>query len=219
MEQNKVGTEIYFITDGEVEVIQDDERLGFLGEGSFFGETPFLEALEGKGGSEREVRTRTIRASVDTDLGFIRREDMIALTEEYPELQIRIRHFARTGLKLSRKAKRSAEAKGILINAVADEAASKVHDADLETQIASAEEELAAAEAKRNVLVAKKRAVDGDPTSYEEMTAIVVAQHNAREAQIRTMMATMESIQKEMVADRDMFAKSIAALAQISAGR
>jgi hypothetical protein len=34
---------------------------------------------------------------------------------------------------------------------------------------------------------------------HQEMTAIVVAQHNAREAQIRTMMATMESIQKEMV--------------------
>eukprot|EP01046_Picozoa_sp_COSAG06_P035736 COSAG06_NODE_3872_length_4815_cov_3.210560_2_plen_162_part_00 len=31
MEQDKIGTEIYFITDGEVEVIQDDERLGFLG--------------------------------------------------------------------------------------------------------------------------------------------------------------------------------------------
>jgi hypothetical protein len=31
MEQDKIGTEIYFVTDGEVEVIQDDERLGFLG--------------------------------------------------------------------------------------------------------------------------------------------------------------------------------------------
>lgn len=36
-EEDKVGTELYFIVDGEVEVIQNDERLGFLGVGSFFG--------------------------------------------------------------------------------------------------------------------------------------------------------------------------------------
>lgn len=80
------------------------------------------------------------------------------------------------------------------------------------------------------------------------MTALVVAQHKTREAQISAMMATMESIQKEMVrprrlcssmytpafhwlawfshiasfhqvADRDMFAQSIAALAKTSANR
>ena len=37
--KGKVGTEMYFIVEGEVEVLQDDERLGFLGTGSFFGRT------------------------------------------------------------------------------------------------------------------------------------------------------------------------------------
>ena len=112
-EENKVGTELYFIVDGEVEVIQDDERLGFLGVGSFFGENPTLEAIEGKGGDFSTVRMRTIRATNQCDLGFIKLENMLAVMEEFPELKIRVEQFRNTGKKLSKKGKNQAKFKNL----------------------------------------------------------------------------------------------------------
>jgi CRP-like cAMP-binding protein len=140
-----------------------------LREGSFFGETPFLEALEGKGGSGKEVRTRTIRASVETDLGFIKREDMLELVESYPELQIRIRQFARTGLKVSKKAKSAREAADILMHAAADKAASSLQDAELDAKLSEAEKEMAEAKAKYESLAAKKKSqtTNGLPNTAE----------------------------------------------------
>jgi CRP-like cAMP-binding protein len=71
-EEGKVGTELYFIVDGEVEVIQNDERLGFLGVGSFFGENPVLEAIAGRGGDDSTVRMRTVKATNQCDLGYLK---------------------------------------------------------------------------------------------------------------------------------------------------
>jgi CRP-like cAMP-binding protein len=59
---------MYFIVEGEVEVLQNDERLGYLGPGSFFGENPVIEAIEGKGGDGSEIRLRTVRSTVASDL-------------------------------------------------------------------------------------------------------------------------------------------------------
>ena len=42
------------------------ERLGFLGDGSFFGENPIVQAVTGSGGDDADVRTRTVRATGDT---------------------------------------------------------------------------------------------------------------------------------------------------------
>ena len=104
-EEDKVGTELYFIVDGEVEVIQDDERLGFLGVGSFFGENPMLEMISGKGGDGATKRMRTIRAAGPSDMGFLVLEEVQALMEQFPELQIRVQQFRNKGKVMSKKGK------------------------------------------------------------------------------------------------------------------
>ena len=48
-EEGMIGSEFYFILDGEVEVTVNDERLGFLGKAAFFGEAPLIELVTGKG--------------------------------------------------------------------------------------------------------------------------------------------------------------------------
>jgi CRP-like cAMP-binding protein len=85
----QVGTEMYFVVDGEVQVSQNDERLGYLGPGSFFGEAPMLEFIRGNGGNESTVRTRTVRSSRNSDLGFIRIEDVQRVLNAFPELAVR----------------------------------------------------------------------------------------------------------------------------------
>lgn len=102
-EEGKVGTEMYFIVEGEVEVMAQDERLGFLGTGSFFGENPVIEAIEGKGGDGSEIRMRTIRATGPCDLGFLRVNELCELMGSYPELSIRLNQFRTAGAKVSKK--------------------------------------------------------------------------------------------------------------------
>ena len=62
MEEGKPGRELYMILKGELEVFKRDDRnieqrLGFLSEGSFFGESAVLSDSSGK-----EVRSRTLKA-------------------------------------------------------------------------------------------------------------------------------------------------------------
>ena len=51
----------YFIISGEVEVSMSGERLGFLGEGAFFGETSVIECCHVTGGNGSSIRTRTVQ--------------------------------------------------------------------------------------------------------------------------------------------------------------
>ena len=51
---------MYFVVSGEVEVERAGASLGYLSEGSFFGETALMDAITGKV-DETMVRTRTIR--------------------------------------------------------------------------------------------------------------------------------------------------------------
>ena len=37
------GKEMYFLLSGELEITSQGQRLGFLSDGAFFGETPILE--------------------------------------------------------------------------------------------------------------------------------------------------------------------------------
>ena len=90
------GTELYVILNGEVEVEAGGERLGFLGEGGFFGETGVIEAAANKSAVEA-VRTRTIRATLKTELGMIPRKSVVHLMVDYPELQARLSSFANLG--------------------------------------------------------------------------------------------------------------------------
>lgn len=91
MEEQKVGTELYILTDGEVQVSQDDEKLGYLGPGSFFGEYPVLQALSELGGNLGTVRTRTVRATRNCDLAYLDAARVLEVVEQFPELKIRFK--------------------------------------------------------------------------------------------------------------------------------
>ena len=80
-----------------MEVLCKDERLGFLSTGSFFGENPVIEAIEGKGGDDSQVRMRTIRSTGPCDLGFLRLHELNELMASYPELSIRLDQFRKAG--------------------------------------------------------------------------------------------------------------------------
>ena len=93
MKEGTVGTEMYMVMAGEVEVLTGGQRLGFLAEGAFFGEVPVLDYTSGA-----ERRTRTVRSVTDsTELCFITRSQMDELKDVYPELRARMNRFSRTG--------------------------------------------------------------------------------------------------------------------------
>ncbi len=90
------GTELYVILNGEVEVEADTQRLGFLSRGGFFGETAMIEAAANRTAVEG-LRTRTIRATMQTELAVIRQDSVRHLMLEYPELKARLLSFANLG--------------------------------------------------------------------------------------------------------------------------
>lgn len=101
IQEGQPGTEMYLLMSGEVEVSKKEtptstksQVLGFLSEGSFFGEIPVLS--ESEPGSE--IRTRTVKAVTESELCYLRRDDVKELMKVYPELQARIMSFAHVGL-------------------------------------------------------------------------------------------------------------------------
>ena len=95
-EEGDMGTEVYFVTNGEVEVEAHGVRLGFLSEGAFFGESAIIESVKGKG-TDFQRRIRTVRATMPTELGVIRMENVTNLFDEYPQLKIRLLRFTNLG--------------------------------------------------------------------------------------------------------------------------
>eukprot|EP01052_Picozoa_sp_SAG31_P015666 SAG31_NODE_1013_length_10376_cov_9.342220_5_plen_347_part_00 len=112
-EEKTVGSEMYFIMEGEVEITKGGERLGFLGRLGFFGEQPIIDVFSSKGGDGCEIRTRTARASVDTELGVMKVEDLESLLEAYPELNIRLHNFNKFGKMLSAKGENRQKAQAL----------------------------------------------------------------------------------------------------------
>lgn len=101
--EGQPGSEFYMLMRGELEVLKGNQegmtsRLGFLSEGSFFGETAILSET----GSE--CRTRTVVAVTDSELIFITRDEVFQLGESFPELEARLRRFMKVGRqRLQRK--------------------------------------------------------------------------------------------------------------------
>jgi CRP-like cAMP-binding protein/Ca2+-binding EF-hand superfamily protein len=92
--QGEPGKEMYVVMSGEVEVIVNDggeeTRLGFLSEGAFFGEAPILAA---KYEPDMQLRRRTVKAVIFTQLFYITRESVDQLAEDYLELRGRLMRF------------------------------------------------------------------------------------------------------------------------------
>ena len=99
IKQGESGKEMYMVMSGEVEVIENDVRLGFLSEGAFFGEAPVL----GMGESGTEIRRRTVRAVTETELCFLSRGAVSELCDDYPELEARLKRFTQSGMGLNAK--------------------------------------------------------------------------------------------------------------------
>lgn len=94
IEEGSPGTEMYLLMKGEVEVSKGGAILGFLSEGSFFGEIPVLSVSRpterGRGEEPgSEIRTRTVKAVTDCQLCFLTRERTRELQSCYPELEAR----------------------------------------------------------------------------------------------------------------------------------
>ena len=109
-EEGSVGTEFYFIMGGEVEVESRGRQLGFLGQNAFFGERPFLESMQGNSGENHEIRTRTVQATIETEVGYLMLEDMEQIIEHFPELRVRITLFVKAGLNRIKKGHQLAHA-------------------------------------------------------------------------------------------------------------
>ena len=95
-DESDIGSEMYLLCDGEVEVLREGERLGFLGPGAFFGESPIIEAVYGSRYIARQqTRVRTVRTTIETEIGVITRAGIVELWEQYSELKDCIRTFAK----------------------------------------------------------------------------------------------------------------------------
>ena len=109
MTEGQPGREMYILMSGELEVLKDTfphleknerepKRLGFLSEGSFFGETAILSQ------SPAERRLRTVRAVADCELCYFTREGMKEVCEEYAELGARLQRYRSIGqMRLTKK--------------------------------------------------------------------------------------------------------------------
>jgi CRP-like cAMP-binding protein len=104
----ETGTDFFVLLRGELKILEQDARspdglrfLGYLSEGSFFGEVPMLSNYA----AGSEVRTRTVQAVTESSLCYITREKVKKLRGMYPELDARLRRFAMVGGQLSTKQK------------------------------------------------------------------------------------------------------------------
>lgn len=104
--EGDVGSDLFFVIDGELDVRTGTERLGFIRTGVFFGEGPLLEALKSNGHGIHMVRRRTIRSLCPTTLGVLSRDAMLELCEEYKELQARLLLFQQRGHGLCQQKER-----------------------------------------------------------------------------------------------------------------
>lgn len=90
--EGEPGNEMYMIITGELEVMQKKERLGFLSEGSFFGESAIMCREK-----YSQLRTRTVTAVTESELCYLTDEHLLSLVEDYPELHARLNRFHTVG--------------------------------------------------------------------------------------------------------------------------
>eukprot|EP01114_Cavostelium_apophysatum_P007490 TRINITY_DN1959_c0_g1_i2.p1 TRINITY_DN1959_c0_g1~~TRINITY_DN1959_c0_g1_i2.p1 ORF type:complete len:732 (+),score=190.57 TRINITY_DN1959_c0_g1_i2:112-2307(+) len=79
--EGDIGSEMFFISQGEVEVVVREKVVGTLDEGNFFGEIAIL--FESK-------RTASIRAKTYCDLFVLRKADLDKVLKSFPEEKISI---------------------------------------------------------------------------------------------------------------------------------
>ena len=90
-----VGTEMYFVKRGRLEVVSDDGKVVYatLNDGSFFGEVSILP-----GNMAGSRRTADVRSVGYSDLCTLSKDDMWAAIEEYPEAKAKLIEIGRQRL-------------------------------------------------------------------------------------------------------------------------
>ena len=83
--EGTTGREMYIVISGELEITSGGNRLGFISDGGFFGETPILEDSP-----HAEVRRRTVTAVTACKLCFIHADKINLVRRQYPELGVRL---------------------------------------------------------------------------------------------------------------------------------
>jgi glucose-6-phosphate 1-dehydrogenase len=75
VEKGAAGSEMYFVARGEVEIVDGNEVLTTLGEGSFFGEKSLLLA---------EPRSASVRARTQCDVYVLEKSDFMKVLRDHP---------------------------------------------------------------------------------------------------------------------------------------
>ena len=128
VKKGDLGSSMYFIYRGTVEVVSEDGSTVFasMGEGKFFGEISVLSQLP---------RTASIRAATNCALFVLRKVDLDLALEAYPHINEQIKEEANRRLDLVKqrsKAAKEAKEKGADAKAAAEAAARAAKDKDNE---------------------------------------------------------------------------------------
>ena len=93
-----VGTEMYIIKSGFLDVVADDGRTVYatLGEGSFFGEASLLNIPGNRTGNRRSANVRSIGYS---DIFVLSKDDLWSTLEEYPAARQKLIEAGRDRLR------------------------------------------------------------------------------------------------------------------------
>jgi glucose-6-phosphate 1-dehydrogenase len=96
MHKGEMGSEMYFICRGQVEVLDEEKRVAVLNEGDFFGELALLMSIP---------RTATIRAMTICDLFVLDKADFNRVLKDYPEFAGSLREVVKKRYKVEIGAK------------------------------------------------------------------------------------------------------------------
>jgi voltage-gated potassium channel len=88
--QGEYGDCMYFLSNGDVEVVVNGVRVASLGQGSPFGETALIQG---------EKRNASIRALTYCDVYKLSKNDLDALRSRYPDFDEQVRRVAEARLK------------------------------------------------------------------------------------------------------------------------
>lgn len=88
--QGEYGDCMYFLCEGDVEVLVNEQRVAVLGQGSPFGETALIQG---------EKRTASIRALNYCDVYRLSRQEFDELRTKYPEFDVQVRRVVEERLR------------------------------------------------------------------------------------------------------------------------
>ncbi|MFA6107132.1 MAG: cyclic nucleotide-binding domain-containing protein [Candidatus Latescibacterota bacterium] len=88
--QGEYGDCMYFLCEGDVEVLVNEQRVAVLGQGSPFGETALIQG---------ERRTASIKALTYCDAYRLAKQDFDALRTKYPEFDAQVRRVVEERLR------------------------------------------------------------------------------------------------------------------------